>query len=48
MNIITLEEEALHKLIDTVFQKLNTSTNRSEDLWINQEEAMKLLKMNGN
>ncbi|MDZ4708773.1 MAG: helix-turn-helix domain-containing protein [Saprospiraceae bacterium] len=43
MNIITIEEEAFFKLIETTLQKLNI--NAVPDRWINQEEAMRLLNI---
>lgn len=43
MNIITIEEEAFFKLIETTLQKLNV--NAIPDRWINQEEAMRLLNI---
>lgn len=45
MNIITLTEPDFEKLVETVIQKLNHNATPSQDRWINQEEAMRLLNI---
>lgn len=45
MNIITMEEEAFHKLVETVLQKLNGNGAQAPDRWVGQEEAMRLLNI---
>ena len=45
MNIITMEEEAFHKLVETVLQKLNGNGAKAPDRWVGQGEAMRLLNI---
>lgn len=45
MNVICLEDEAFHTLIDKVIAQVKERTKTSEDKWISGEEAMKKLRV---
>ena len=47
MNIITIEEEALYKLVELAVKRVTTQNGQSgkPDRWIDESEAMGLLKI---
>lgn len=44
MEVICLEDEAFHTLIEIVYQRLKEK-EKTEDLWVNANEAMRLLNI---
>ena len=44
MEVICIETDAFHQLVDTVYQKLK-DTNTVHDRWLDSEEAMRLLNI---
>ena len=45
MNVICLEEEAFHELVEQVAERLSTKLNTPIDRWIDGEEAMRKLRI---
>ena len=45
LNIICLESEAFHALIDEVVERINKEQKLEADEWISDEEAMKILRI---
>lgn len=43
MNVICLEEEAFFQLVESTLLRLQTNSNSQQDLWIGDEEAMRML-----
>jgi uncharacterized lipoprotein YehR (DUF1307 family) len=45
MQLITLEKEDLLKMIEEVVERIKTKNGISEDRWITDKEAMRLLRI---
>ena len=45
MNVIVIEEEAFHKLIEEVIVRIKEKSNPSADKWISRAEVMQKLRI---
>jgi hypothetical protein len=45
MQVICLEEEAFYALVEQVVARLKEKNNQTEDKWISDEDAMRLLNI---
>ncbi|WP_428068177.1 helix-turn-helix domain-containing protein [Chryseobacterium gambrini] len=45
MEVICLQDAALYALVDKVLVQLRTEHNKTENKWLNTEEAMQLLNI---
>lgn len=45
MNVICLEDEALYKLMDDLFERLSEKYSSQPDKWVDTDEAMNILKI---
>ncbi|MPS73294.1 MAG: DNA-binding protein [Chryseobacterium sp.] len=45
MEVICLQDTALYALVDKVLEQLRTTYHKTENKWLNTEEAMQLLNV---